>query len=345
MESNNTDAPEITATILHARIDATKEVIRRSRLTFLVSIVISLSLFAASFNAHWSWYRDWTLDNDQFSRTPVIEALQQTVYEEWAKSRFITIAPLGVQVGSRDAVFLGSLTLLIISAWSFGCVRRHTYSIRQLLLDTGDAVLDVRRGIYHATVCQRLYGEVPAVKEPLRRLDGVVEQHGSPRRLDGLVRLLPFLPAATIIVLVVMDVQSLLFIRAPLRDGHKPLIKTLCDTASRLQKEARTSTMLDCESGMLRATWQLLIADDPLVSAQRGSAWKAVRSLIAVALFAIPTAWLGKRTYYLEESVDADLGTYHTPLYPEISVTDWEEPRPGGNQGDAVDKGGTISRE
>jgi hypothetical protein len=239
---------------LPIRIECVREVLRRTRITFFISTVMSLSLFLASFNAHLSWYHRWPIQHKTWSKEGdvVTQKLQEEVYSEWAKSRFISISPLGIQVGSRDAVPLGALTLLIISAWSFGCVRRHTYVIRRLLLDTrDDESLDVRQAVYDGITAQRLFGEVTGVDEPTTRLDGQNDSAGFAHWIQRWVRRLPYLPVLIIALLLTMDVYSIFWAPAPLRAGHRTLAEEFCGEGklncgdAKLKLRFRTVSRLD----------------------------------------------------------------------------------------------------
>lgn len=297
------------STTLPLRIEGAREVLRRSRITFLISIVISLSLFIASFNAHWSWYRRWPIQNTKWAKGDVVvQRLQEEVYSEWAKSRFISISPLGIQVGSRDAVPLGALTLLIISAWSFGCVRRHTYVIRRLLLDTRDEEnLDVRQAVYHGITAQRLFGEVIGVEEPTTRLDGQTDSTGFAHWIQRWVRWIPYLPMLMIALLLTMDVGSIFWEPAPLRTDHRPLVEEFCIDAN-----------LNCTSGKLSAAWTLLwtnrTSTDPKVISQRGNLKWALGAWSFVLVIALIAAYFAYRTVALERGVDSDLKEYEKLL-------------------------------
>jgi hypothetical protein len=217
------------ATMLQVRLEGARDAMRRSRLAFLTSTVISLSLFMASWNAHVSWYRRFPLEHKTWSDSSVVTAdLQKEVYLEWAKSRSISIPLLGIQVGSRDAVPLGALTLLIMSFWFFCCVRRHNQVLRGLLFDTKDEDdHDLRRMIYHGVAAQRLYGDIDSLDQPITRLDGQTESAGASPTLKKMVQWLPFVPTVMIMLLLLMDILSLLVLQAPLRYPHEPLASFL----------------------------------------------------------------------------------------------------------------------
>jgi hypothetical protein len=223
------------ATMLQLRLEGVRDAMRRSRLAFFTSAVVSLALFMASWNAHLSWYRRFVLEHDTWSESEVTAHLQKEVAAEWARSRPISIPLLGIQVGSRDAVPLGALTLLIMSCWFFCCVRRHNYVLHNLLLDTREEDdHDLRRMIYHGIADQRLYGDISSLGQPIVRLDGHIELAGAAPTLKKLVQWLPFVPTVMIFLLLLMDILSLWVLQAPLRDPHKPLVnhlKTLGDWA------------------------------------------------------------------------------------------------------------------
>ena len=208
-------------TFVDLRLADALDALKRSRLVFFTSTVISLTVMIAIWNAHISWYRNLAM-KDNWSRNPVTQEVQKEAVSEWLKTRYISVSPLGIRVGSRDAAPLASLSLLIVSGWFFYCIRRHNYLIEGLLIDTRTEERDLCELIYCRIVAQLVF--VDTIDEPIRRLNGEIDNSGTIKWLRSLARLLPYLPAMTIVLIVALDLASLFWLAAPLRDPpHNPL--------------------------------------------------------------------------------------------------------------------------
>lgn len=240
---------------LDARLAAARAAQERSRIAFITSTVISLSLLGLMYNSYLSIYRSFAFDHyyshiasttdrelkelegtrwDESDKAKHIQEealntkkLQERLMGEWVASRFITFSPLGIRFGVGDAPVLGAFALLVVSSWYFFVTRRENYTISILLRDawnTGNA--EVRYRVYHEINSYTIFTNALYSNKSIRALnqpdppDSYDGQYRSFRFTRGISNLfLHYLPFVALTFVIVLDLQSWRpFIDSPFRD-------------------------------------------------------------------------------------------------------------------------------
>lgn len=209
------------------RIKAARDAQTRSRLSFLVSTVISVAMLIAIFNFEFSWLRNVAVDNDPTITSGSIQAeLRKEIRKEWIESGQVKISLLGVDLAESDSSLLGSFGLYVLTIWFFYCMRRENHLIANLLIDADqndkrEVSLSVYHGIASYTVFTTIGGDFPIgiVRPAPPREDSVEHIH-----LANLGLL--FLPALAIFLMMVTDVLSLYRV-SPVRNSTEGLWHSL----------------------------------------------------------------------------------------------------------------------
>jgi hypothetical protein len=221
---------EMTEQELKLRLEGISGGLKRSRLSFIVAIIISLGMLIAGYNAYLSWYRQFALREKFDSSSMVTEAAQRQLLSEWVKSRIISISFLGIQVGISDASLLGAISLCVSALWFFFSVRRDNHNIGLLLLETENSRADIHRIVFREIVSYFVFIQLTAVEQPIRDLQPRPVPADPDRREGGiyylLASLLYFLPPIAVFALLGLDAYSL-FEKPVFHFPHTPLIQSL----------------------------------------------------------------------------------------------------------------------
>ncbi len=213
--SLDTNVDELTA--LKFRIEGTREAQRRSRIAFLVSTIVSLSIIVVCWNAYGSWYRAFALKKT-FSTNEVVRYNQEALLQEWIKTRGIDIPLLGIRAGASDVGLLGSISLLVISLWFFYSMRRENHTIALLLIETKDKCKEIREVVYHGIIDYLVFTSLTKHDDPISDL------YGSPRRqrrvpfVRPALRILIYLPVISLSCVILFDLLTIKYIDSPFRD-------------------------------------------------------------------------------------------------------------------------------
>ena len=122
-----------------ARLAAANTVQRHTQLTTGLMAIVSMTMLIASYNAYLSFDSQWVLDRARHplqAHTTVADVLTARAVGDWAESRNVSIALLGIRVSVDDAPVLGTSTLLLISLWLLLLTRRENHTVGFLLRDT-----------------------------------------------------------------------------------------------------------------------------------------------------------------------------------------------------------------
>jgi len=161
--------------------------------------------------------------------TAVTDHAQREVVAEWVKNRTITVGLLGIRVSVDDLPVLGSLSLGIISIWLFYCVRRENRAIATLLRDA-HRIKDrhVRYMVYQGIVHHLVLLDLGRGNKPITdfKKHEPAERHDLPMFRRALAVLF-YLPTLSVSFVVLMDILTLFYFRAPLRPSHRPLSELL----------------------------------------------------------------------------------------------------------------------
>ncbi|MDQ3816574.1 MAG: hypothetical protein M3362_02645 [Acidobacteriota bacterium] len=227
---------------LQLRLEAAKEAQKRARGVFLVSTIVSLVIIIATWNASFSWIRNFVIEKPDWAKPPAIspnptdsipprytgtlaptaEAQRQLVID-WVRSQTITITPLGINLSVSDLSVLGSLSLFFVSVWFYFSLKRENRVIGSLLRITKNEPSQIRNMIFTGVVSHVVFADIGKSSHPIDHLDAPIRKgHGQPfTKLT--VKILFFLPLVAFAMIILTDVLSLFYLSAPFRDSHQPV--------------------------------------------------------------------------------------------------------------------------
>ena len=217
---------QVTDTILQFRLEATRDAQKMSRIAFMFSIIISLAIIIATWNAYFSWYTSFPL-KEKWPESEVTKEVHQKIIESWVESQTISVPFLGITIGVSDASVFGSIGLLIISIWFFLSIRRENHVIGFLLRDTIEMKYppSTLKWIYHGISSYMVFANITRRDAPIRDLNDKSDLH----RPDSFMRLafkfLVFLPAISISFLIISDILTVYILPAFYRFPHVPLFE------------------------------------------------------------------------------------------------------------------------
>lgn len=191
---------------LQVRIESVRESQKRTRLALFVCVIVSLSVIIVYWNTHLSWYKRSSF-NQKFDANEVTRKLEEESLSAWIRSHTISVPLFGINVGADDIPELGSLSLLIITAWLYSCVKRDNQTIGLLLIDSKDQPIELRDLIIYGITSHFIFtlrGEL----EPVRDLERPPKNSGV-NILPFLINKIPiFLPAISVGFVLIMEVVS-----------------------------------------------------------------------------------------------------------------------------------------
>lgn len=225
---------------VNASLDGIKSAQKRTRLTFLVSVVISLAVIITLWNAYFSWDRSfasavrWNGAKGSFvpktdtepKESPVTQEAHRLIIAEWVKSQVITVPLLGIRVGISDAATLSGISLFIVAIWFSFSMRQENFLIGSLLRETKNDELDLRRFIYSSIKSQLVFTNINKSDQPLVDLHVKDEEKHVffARKVDSF---LFFLPPIGIALAITMDILSVFLVHSLFRYPHAPLFSLL----------------------------------------------------------------------------------------------------------------------
>jgi hypothetical protein len=206
---------------LKIRLDAVRESQKRTRLALFVSMVVSLSVVIVYWNTHLSWYKRSSFD-EQFSTKEVQKKLEEESLASSQRSHWITIQWLGITVGADDIPTIGSLSLLIITAWLYSCVKRDNQTIGLMLVDYKDRSQPVRSFVIHG-ISSHLLLTLREELEPVRDLERPPKISGV-NLLALLINKIPFcVPAIAMGFVLIMEVVSTFWLQSVYTEGNSTI--------------------------------------------------------------------------------------------------------------------------
>ena len=152
-------AAETPASIA-ARLEGAKAAQTQARSTLGLMALISMMMLIATYNAYLSYDSTWVLNASQRQLTgedSAAKVLTNQALRDWAASRIVTVALLGIRVSVDDAPVLGTAALLVLSLWLLLLARRENHTIGFLLRDTDSRIVDEGR---ERTAPQRFSGQL-----------------------------------------------------------------------------------------------------------------------------------------------------------------------------------------
>jgi len=222
------------ATQLSVRLDGIKECSRRTRVSFLVAIIVSMAIVISLYNSYLSWTRMLILDladiaqkqeslpKDQQADMPkdyITKELQNRLVENWVKTNNVSAPVLGITVGSSDAAVLGSLSLVICSIWFFFCARRENHAVWGLLRDTNEGTLEERQTVLHGIMSHQVFTDTSRSDAALDDIQNRPSPTHYPVARFAL-QVLIFLPALVAVFIICMDLLTIFYLRPVYRAAH-----------------------------------------------------------------------------------------------------------------------------
>lgn len=121
-----------------ARLDGAKASQGQLRVTIIAMSVVAVTMLVAAYNAYFSYDYAWITEagDGKLGDGWRSEVLTAQALKDWATSRTVQVALLGIRVSVDDAAILGSAVLLVMSLWLFLLARRENHTIGFLLRNT-----------------------------------------------------------------------------------------------------------------------------------------------------------------------------------------------------------------
>jgi hypothetical protein len=217
-----------------SRLTAARDAQSRTRYAFVAATIISVAILINEFNATFSWYIQFVL-NEKVPVNAITEMAQRQLIQEWVKSDRMTVSMLGVNFGMSDAAILGSLSIYILSLWFFVCIRRENHLIVDLLSYASQkADEDANVMLFHGIADYMVFTTITKDDEPRDVLGPPTDKNRPLFWFRPSLKVLVHLPIIAIAFIVFSDIISL-FRDAPYREGHgvlwREIIKSPPDLA------------------------------------------------------------------------------------------------------------------
>jgi hypothetical protein len=175
----------------------------------VVATIISAAILISEFNATFSWYIQFVL-NEKFPASLITEAAQRQLIQEWVRSDRMSVSMLGVNFGMSDAAFLGALSIYILSLWFFVCIRRENHLVVDLLSDASEkADEDTNIMLFHGIADYMVFTTITKDDEPRDKLGPRTNKTRPLFWFRPSLKLLVFLPLIAIAFIVFSDIISL----------------------------------------------------------------------------------------------------------------------------------------
>lgn len=232
--------------MLQDRLDAAREGATRARAAHIVITIASLALFVALWNAYLSWYGQFE-HATKYPPTDATQKIQEEVIAHWVSTQWVSVGPLGIQVGASDLGVWGGVGLAVISIWFFLAVRRENHIVGRLISDVWKQPPQVQQYVFHGIISRQIFTSVSGEDTPIGEempapplhagnLPGEASEQKkrSQSRIQQLshilvragVRALIYLPPLTVICIFAADLISL-WLKAEYRGQVVPLWQTL----------------------------------------------------------------------------------------------------------------------
>lgn len=241
---------------INKRLEGISAAQKRTRFTFIVTVIIALAVTITLWNAYLSWDRDFATqtkwhgsniedgsknkDNsekkvgsknehgskkaDGKSEDEVCVENHKTLLSEWVKSQIITVPLLGIRVGVSDASVLSGISLFIVSIWFFFSMRQENYLVATLLIDTKEHDLDLKKLIISTILSHFVFTSVSKNDQPINDLTPLRDEYRKISFTRKIDKYLFFLPPTAIALAIIMDILSIFLIPAVFRYPKEPLL-------------------------------------------------------------------------------------------------------------------------
>jgi hypothetical protein len=199
------DIPPVTGDLWNWRFEAIAEAQRRSRWSVLASVLVSGAILAAEWNSYFSWDRLWANRRAAPSHWGQTKLLEEQI-KAWIETNTVDVALLGIRVSVSDAAVLGSVALLIAAFYMCMSLRRENEEVGTLLIDASSLNEVERERVFGRLRSSMLFTGLSKTAAPITSLDR--KKRATTRIPFGeiVLKLLTYLPAVTIFVIVASDI-------------------------------------------------------------------------------------------------------------------------------------------
>jgi hypothetical protein len=199
--------------LITLRLDGVKSGCERARLAFLVTIISAAAILICLYNDQLSWslhLLDYSGAARQIAGEPtdspaeLLRAKHVEIVKNAEDNTNITVALLGLKLGSQDLTFFGSIGMLVVSMYYCLCVRRADTDIKAVIADVTRLDSEIK-GYVLAGIRQSLVFNILA-DESIIALSG--EKTESPRVIRSVAvifRAMGYLPTLSILMIIATD--------------------------------------------------------------------------------------------------------------------------------------------
>jgi hypothetical protein len=205
---------------LNSRLDAINEAQKRSRVALLLSTLAAGAILLSLWNAYFSWDRQWA----DITKRPESWGQEQLLAEQikaWAETNIVGISLLGVRLSVSDAAILGSLVLSIFAFYYCMCLRRENHEIGSMFVDAKGMSAEAIRLVFMRVRSHMIFSTTSGNDAAYTTLDYPTARKKIFFSRFGF-RVLTFLPAITILVIVFSDIYFSFFYVSPWRRNEGP---------------------------------------------------------------------------------------------------------------------------
>ncbi len=242
---------DIELETIKLRLEGVRLAIARCRFAFLVSMIASIAIIATVWNAYmssdsgfarqpyWSQDKQFTPEMQKQRSESVSEArkvqlppekitdvtdqVQREILSEWVKNQVISVGLLGIRVSVEDFSILGSMGLLITTMFMFYSIRNENIGMGNLLKHAFKfSDWDDRYLVYQGIVPHLIFLDLGDLHKPIDDFEEPADIRKMPL-VPLRIKVLLWLPALTIFLIVAADIWTLYFAANPFRPSGLPL--------------------------------------------------------------------------------------------------------------------------
>lgn len=209
-------------------IEAARDSERITRLAFTVITIVSLAIILVTWNAYYSWYTDFSLE-DFLMKNEVTKVVHKEVLEQWIESTTISFPFLGIKVGVFDGAVVGSFILFVLTLWFFLCVRRQRQVISNFLKNTITSKWDAptRKWAYFGVTSYISFINIVRIDKSIHKKEKWQPEKSFDFLMQKTFKWLVYLPPITILLLIISDILSVFYLPAYFRFPHDSLFAIL----------------------------------------------------------------------------------------------------------------------
>ncbi len=214
---------KLDAEIMQFRLEGVRDAQKMSRLAFAISIIGSLTIALALWNAYFSWYRSFPANAALSSGTT---SVQSEIIRQWVESSYITLPFIGIKVGISDGAVFGSAGLSLLTLWLYLSIKREKKIIKSILNNTNNWSTNNMEWIFYGISSYIFFINITQIDQQTikfnRQLAG--GEYRPNKIMLTVFRVLVYLPAITIASLILLDFISMVWITASYRNPGESLL-------------------------------------------------------------------------------------------------------------------------